>query len=358
MKPSFGIYLHIPFCRSRCDYCGFLSCCDLSLAEAYFDRLCREISESPFEGRCGTLYVGGGTPSAVPPALLARAAEAVSKKFPVESGAECTVECNPDSFDDEEAFALRDMGFNRVSLGVQSFSDDLLRRVGRRHDGAQAAAAAERAKRLFSNVSADLMLGLPGQGLPEARGDLEILRRLELPHVSVYGLKVEPGTPLEARGYAPDEDESAGLYDAVRAGLAELGLERYEVSNFARPGFESRHNLKYWRREDYLGFGAGAHACVGNRRFWNGNLAEYLEDRGGGGENLTEAEVEYETIILALRTREGLDRPAFEARFNCDFEKKYASAIRACGSFLEVSSERVRVADAGFYVLNALLVNF
>ena len=355
---EFGIYLHIPFCRSRCDYCGFVSSCDLSRQEEYFGRLEAEIAASPYEGSCATLYAGGGTPSAADPARLARAVGRALEKFRPAPGAERTVECNPDSFDRERADAYREMGFNRVSLGVQSFSDPLLAAVGRRHDGAQAMRAAELALECFGNVSADLMLGLPGQDADAVRADLKRIRELGLPHVSVYGLKVEEGTPLAARGYAPDEDACADLYELACGELEEMGLFRYEVSNFSKPGFESAHNLRYWRRQDYLGFGAAAHSCTGNRRFWNGGLAEYLAGRGGGEEQLSREEVAYETIILALRTREGLDRRSFEREFGCDFGLKYADAIAKCGRFLDVSQEAVRVRPDGFYVLNSLLVNF
>lgn len=355
---EFGIYLHIPFCRSRCDYCGFLSSCDFSREEEYFEGLCGEIAAARENGICATLYVGGGTPSSVSPTRLARAVGAVREKFPFSEGGERTVECNPDSFDRTRAAAYAEMGFNRVSLGVQSFSNRLLAGVGRRHDAETAMRAAELALEVFGNASVDLMLGLPGQGEREVREDLARIRELGIPHVSVYGLKVEEGTPLFARGYAPDEDLCADLYELCLGELAGAGLMRYEVSNFAKPGFESRHNLRYWRREDYLGFGVGAHSCVGNRRFWNGGLDEFLRGEGGGEERLSPEEVEYETIILALRTREGLERGAFERKFGCEFAEKYADAVKKCGRFLEVTEKFVRVSPEGFYLLNSLLVNF
>ena len=356
---DYAIYLHIPFCRSRCRYCGFLSCCDFSGEEAYFERLWEEIERSPATGDCVSVFFGGGTPSAVDPERIARTVKRLNRKIPLKADAELTIECNPDSFDAARATAYRAAGINRVSLGVQTFSDPLLKRIGRRHDGAAAVRAVSLAREIFGNINADLMLGLPGQTFGDVRADLEKIRALGVPHVSAYGLKVEAGTPLAEEGFAPDEDFAADCYDLVWAELGAAGLSRYEVSNFAKPGYECRHNLCYWRRKDYLGFGAGAHSCVGNLRFSNGDLETYFSPNFGREEQrLGEAEEEYEWIMLALRTREGLDRKAFEKRFACDFSEKYRKAIGECGKFLEVSETRVRVSEDGFYLLNALLVKF
>lgn len=357
---EYGIYLHIPFCRSRCDYCGFFSTCHMEAVGPYFARLAEEIRACPYggdeaEGRCATLFAGGGTPTAVPVHELGATLRLLERAFPSTKTCERTIECNPDSLDEDKLSAYLEMGFNRFSLGVQTFSDPLLAAVHRRHDRRTALRALELLCRRAPRVSVDLMLGLPGQREEDVREDLAVLLGAGVGHVSAYGLKVEEGTPLAARGYRPDEDRSADFYDLLLGELAAHGIRRYEVSNFARPGEECRHNLRYWRREDYLGFGAAAAGCVGNFRYQNAADLMRVEREE---EVLTAEEVAYERVILALRTREGLDRRRFRRDFGYDVAERYGEAIAKCGRFLELTDKTLRVVPEGFYVLHALLVNF
>lgn len=368
------LYLHFPFCKKKCAYCDFTSYanCGEALVFSYLTALKREIrfaGERFPEARIDTVYLGGGTPSLMSAKDIAGVFGTLSASFPHYAPEEVSVEVNPESASDDVLSAFRDAGVNRVSMGVQSLSDDNLRSVGRVHDAATARAAAARIAKKFDNFSLDIIVGLPYDTPQLVRDEVREAGGLA-PHVSVYELTLEEGTPLaaaaeEGRVWLPDDDEIADYMETATDALAECGLERYEVSNFARRGFECRHNLGYWTREEYLGLGAGAHSLVKTARE-SAPLAREIrfaspKDLNAyiGGVNCVEsfddvprvemsvlspADVRTELVMLGLRTREGVDESLLKDR-----------DLSRVESFLEREGGRVRLTRRGVAVMNSVL---
>ena len=361
MKKLLGLYIHIPFCRSKCAYCDFYS---LARSESRMDDYVRALTASLRAAAPGaegyavdTLYFGGGTPSFLGAARLAALLETVTARYAVAPGAEITFEANPESARDADALrTLRAAGFNRVSLGMQSADDAELRAVGRIHSAADTAAAVEAVRAAgFGNLSLDLIYGLPGQTRARWRGNLEAAAALAPEHLSCYGLKVEPGTPLWARrerAALPDDDAQADMYlDAVDF-LAARGWAQYEISNFARPGFESRHNLKYWTLGEYLGFGPGAHSDFGGRRFAvERDLDAFLAGTARRSEDaaVPPRERAAERVMLGLRTARGLDAEMLAGA---------EDVLRECAAhgLAEQNGKRWRLTPRGFLVSNAVIL--
>ncbi len=366
------LYLHIPFCQSRCIYCDFYSTTSLSLRETFTERLCREMEQRRGElpsRRLRTVYIGGGTPSQLPPACLRRVAEETRRLFEVTEETEFTVEANPDDVTPEWVAEARSCGVNRVSMGVQSLSDGTLRLLRRRHTAAQARAAVETLRAGgITDISIDLIYGLPGQSGTDFRRDLSEALALPVTHLSAYALTVEEGTPLAAmlsRGELrlPDEETVRSEYEALMDRAAEAGFEHYEISNFARPGFRSRHNSAYWDGETpYLGCGPGAHSFDGHatRRHNLPDLAAYLAATDlppFREERLTADERYDETVFTALRTRDGLSLDAVARHFGAEtlaFLEKSARPHIAAGR-LETRDGRLRLTRAGIFVSDGVM---
>jgi oxygen-independent coproporphyrinogen-3 oxidase len=315
----FGVYVHIPFCASKCEYCAFATWTDRHhLIEAYLDALRTEIDRAVTDGMpsASTVFVGGGTPTLVPADALA----SVIASIPVSDGAEITVECNPDDVTVEMLTTYRTAGVNRVSLGVQSMSAHVLTALGRTHDQAnvERAVAAIRAAAMPS-FNLDLIYGAVGESVDDWRATVEQALAFDPPHISAYGLTVEAGTPLASQpDRHPDDDDQADKYELVDDLLTAAGLQNYEVSNWARPGHESRHNYLYWDQDDYRGFGCAAHSHEAGRRWWNLRTPERYIDaiRAGASveassETLDADTRRFEALQLALRTRDGVERSAF-----------------------------------------------
>lgn len=345
-KQQWGLYIHIPFCRQKCFYCDFPSFAGRERYEAdYTDALCRELAVQGvlYREKWGsprTIYMGGGTPSLLPIGLLAKILQAIADVFGNAADREFTVECNPGTVDAAKLRALRAGGVNRLSFGVQTFDDTLLKKIGRIHTGAQAREAMALARTAgFQNVSMDLIYGLPGESLAELERDLEAMVALEPEHISIYGLQLEEGTAFAkmqemGRLMLPDDDTVERMYDTMTAFLPAHGYARYEISNFAKPGFESRHNLSYWQDVPYLGVGAAAHSYLEGQRYENvREIPAYIEGiRTGKGvrrqeETMTREIAMEEFAFLALRTARGIDRARFERRFGVPLEAVYADAI-------------------------------
>lgn len=359
-----GLYLHIPFCASKCGYCDFYSLADPSLQKAYVSALLEHIRAY---GRvCGsytldTVYLGGGTPSHLGPKHLTRILQQVQKCFAVDKNAEITVECNPESTDQKLLDALWKAGVNRLSFGVQSADDDELTRIGRIHTFAQAAAAVDLARaRGFKNISLDLMYGLPGQTQQGFLQSVERCLALGPKHLSCYGLKLEPETPMGRENPAlPDDDEQAALYLALCELLRQNGFEHYEISNFAKSGFRSRHNAKYWDLSEYLGLGPGAHSLMNGRRFaFSRDLQAYI-----GGEDIVRDEDEVPTyqrqgeyLMVRLRTAEGVDFLELERRYQVD-STPYEEAFRSLLGQQLVAHQGTRwyLTEKGFLVSNSIV---
>jgi oxygen-independent coproporphyrinogen III oxidase len=370
-------YVHVPFCRTKCLYCDFNTYAGKErLTGEYVAALNKEIRRRTGEGAgfLRSVYFGGGTPSLLPLSSVRRLMGALQAGYGVAAGAEVTLEANPGTFGARYLEGLLAAGVNRLSLGVQSLDDETLRRLARTHSAATAIEALHLARRAgLPSVSLDLIYGLPWQTLEGWRDHLRRALDSDPDHISLYALMVEEGTPLAtlvARGSwtVPDDDLVADMYEAALPLLSGAGYEHYEVSNWARPGHASRHNLVYWRNEAYLGFGAGAHSYAGGRRSWNVKPIEgYIqriarrEDVTGGAESLPAPATLGETAALALRLRqEGIDFRRFGERFGIDPRRQWGPALaelRETG-LLAQSEERLTLTDAGLLVSNEVASRF
>ncbi|OUQ79440.1 radical SAM family heme chaperone HemW [Flavonifractor sp. An100] len=368
-----GIYIHIPFCRSKCDYCDFYS---LAGREKEMDRyqkaLLAHLNETAPLAQgilVDTIYFGGGTPSYYGEKRLRELLGAVQKLFQVEKGAEITLEANPDSVTLKGLKALRKAGFNRLSMGMQSASQEELNAIHRPHTARQvdeAVAAAKKAR--FKNLSLDLIYGLPGQTMDSWKATVEHALSLIPQHLSCYGLKVEEGTPLCARVAAgeqlPDDDLQADEYLWTVGRLARAGYPQYEISNFAKPGYESRHNLRYWLTQPYIGFGPGAHSDFGGRRYsFVRDLDAYIDGVLNGGSIIDNEELiprrercgEY--LMLRLRTARGIEEWEYRSDYFMDFAplEQRLMEFQVQGWAQKTPEGRWRLTPKGFLVSNQLI---
>lgn len=370
-----GLYIHIPFCRARCAYCDFNTYAGLeALHTDYVRALVREIRRISQPLRAETLYLGGGTPTVLSPEYLRAILAACRERFEMADEAEVTSEANPGTLDEGYLASLRGLGVNRLSLGVQSFDDGLLRLLGRIHTSGQAAETYRLARRAgFANINLDLIYGLPTQTRPQWQETLEHGLALGPDHLSLYALTLEEGTPLHAqvaRGELPqpDPDLAADMYLLAQETLAGAGYRHYEISNWARPGHECRHNLTYWRNGPYLGFGAGAHSWFGGRRYYNVlSPQEYIQRLSDGASPLAESEeideaLEMaETMILGLRlVEEGVSFEGFARRFGQEMETVYREELKELRELglIEVTEERVRLTERGRLLGNEVFERF
>lgn len=371
-RKPLGLYIHVPFCKHKCIYCDFYS---LAGQEARMDdytaAVCAHLTETaPFAAghMVDTVYIGGGTPTYLGADRLGKILKTVHKKYRVAKDAEITLEANPDSAGDWKALrALRRAGVNRISLGMQSACDEELSAIGRVHTQAQTAAAVEAVRRAgIKNLSLDLIYGLPDQTPERWQENLSAAVALEPEHLSCYGLKVEEGTPLFQRREAynlPGDDAQADMYLYTVEFLERMGYAQYEISNFARPGMESRHNLKYWHLDEYAGFGPGAHSDFGGVRYaYARDLDAYIRGVATGAPMLSESERippldrDTEYVMLGLRLREGLDPREFERRFRRRFNcfLPFLEQCRQNGYACEEEG-RWHLTPKGFLVSNQII---
>lgn len=351
-----GIYLHIPYCRTLCPYCDFVKRrIGGSVPEPFIEALEREISEFEGPSEASTVFLGGGTPSLLAPASLERVLTALHVRFKLHDP-EISLEANPDDVTPELVEAWASMGVNRVSLGVQSFNDETLRYLGRRHDAERARRACALVARRFDNWSMDLIFGAK----PAAAFEDTLRECVDLgpKHVSAYGLTYEAGTPFARRANDAIDDE-AYLRSFWMAEEYLAGFERYEISNFARPGYRCRHNLIYWHNLEYAGFGPAAYSFIGGVRTRNRvSTDDYLAEPGAKEEalRLSEEEVRVETVIQHLRLRDGLDKAAYRRRFGRDVGEDFGPELEALrGQGLVVEEEGViRPTRKGFELNNEI----
>ncbi|MBO4339330.1 MAG: radical SAM family heme chaperone HemW [Clostridia bacterium] len=357
-----GLYLHIPFCEKKCRYCDFYSfSADENTKQAYVNELIRRIDKYGETLKCkaDTLYIGGGTPSLLAPVQIERLVSEAKKVF-LTDDAEITVEANPHSSLPEFLKAAAASGVNRMSFGLQSSNENELRFLGRKATPAELENAVKSAFSAgIENISADLMIGLEGQSESSLLKSAEFALGLGVKHISAYILKLEENTPLYKMRDClalPDEDETANLYLSLCDYLTSKNTLQYEISNFSFRGFESRHNLKYWRCEEYLGIGASAHSFINGRRFYftrdinaflNGN--EPVPDGDGGGEE--------EYIMLKLRLAQGINFDEFEKRFSHPFDEKKKEKARLLKEkgLVNIDESGVSLTRNGFLLSNSVI---
>lgn len=338
-----GIYIHIPFCRSRCDYCGFYSV-GRKPSDRFVQALTKEIEKKApaFTGRlCDTIYFGGGTPSSLSAAQLSEIFGALRQYFRISKDAEITLEMNPCDMSEDYLSAAKVLGVNRLSVGIQSHDDRLLRAIGRLHTAKEAKDAVKRAYRLgFHNISVDLMYELPGQSVSDFEKSIRWAMHLPVNHMSIYSLILEEGTrmaQLAEKGLLsrPTEEESWAMYQAMCRLLPHYGMERYEISSFARKGYRSRHNQKYWELSDYIGFGPAACSRIGRERRENlPGVGLYEKELLSGNlpnedvEHLTDKDEMEEYCFLHLRMKEGIPLEDFRRRYGEDIGYWYGDAVK------------------------------
>ena len=367
-----GIYIHIPFCKQRCSYCAFYSTTLYNIRERYVDALCKEIAMrkeyaggAPIE----TIYLGGGTPSTLSMEQLKRICDTVYAAYQVSPAPEVTIECNPDDLTPDFLAQLKQLPFNRISMGVQSFNDTQLKRLGRRHDAAKARQAVANARSAgYSNISIDLIFALPGSTIDEWEHDLESAIALRPDHLSAYNLTYEEGTPMHRaleRGDFTElsEEDNITQFQMLISRLKEAGYSHYEISNFALPGRESRHNSSYWNDTPYIGCGAAAHSYNGTSRQWNiADIQEYIKGIENGNpvfeiEELTEEERYNDTILTRLRTAEGIPlewmKKKFGKRLN-DYMQSAAEKEIAFGN-LKAENGHLSLSEKGIFISDAVI---
>ena len=372
-KTPLGLYIHVPFCRSKCQYCDFYSLTtkDDSLIDGYLDAICDHIKEAGALApnyKVDTIYFGGGTPTFFGAEGMAIILTTIRRNFDVVPDAEITFEANPDSVSDKLLHRLHAEGFNRVSLGIQNDNDDLLRKLGRPHTYAQAVTAFHRIRKAgFRNVSVDLIYGLPGQSLHDWQETLDHVLMLNPEHISCYGLKVEEGTPLyDYKDFAnlPDDDTQADMYLAGVELLRARGYRQYEISNFCRKGLVSRHNMKYWVGGEYLGFGPSASSDFAGKRFTLvRNLAAYIQGIREGGEVMEEIqeiplrERAGEYLMLRLRTSAGIQAEEYEKLFLLPFAplEELLQKHRNVGYATKGEDGRWSLTPKGYLISNTLI---
>ena len=366
-----GIYIHIPFCKQRCSYCAFYSSTLYNIREAYVNALCKEIAGRrdyiPGE-TVNTIYLGGGTPSTLTAEQLGKIFSTIYGSYTIADKPEVTIECNPDDLTPEFLAQLNEMPVNRISMGIQSFSDTQLKRLGRRHDAEKARIAVRNARQAgYGNISIDLMFALPGSTMQEWLETLAEAIALQPEHISAYNLMYEEGTAmhraLERGDFAElGEEENVEQFQALIRELKKAGYRHYEISNFARPGYESRHNSSYWNDTPYIGCGAAAHSYNGTSREWNiPDIKEYIKGIESGARNfeieeLSEEERYNDTILTRLRTADGIPlawmREKFSEKLN-RYMLSNAGKLKASGNLKEEDG-RLSLTEKGIFVSDAV----
>lgn len=367
-----GIYIHVPFCKSRCIYCDFFSTTLLRWREEYISALCKEISQQrDYLGgeKIQTIYFGGGTPSQLSTEQIATVIHAIEHTFPLAESPEVTIELNPEDVTEDYARRLRQMPVNRVSLGIQSFDDRILQFIHRRHNSAKAIEAVRTLQDAgFTNISIDLMFGFPQQTLDGWTKDIDTAIGLSTQHISAYSLMYEEGTQLykllESNKIKEIDDElSLQMYQTLVRLLKEHGYTHYEISNFALPGYESHHNSSYWDSTPYLGVGAGAHSFNGTSRQWDVyDLQQYIEGINSGKaireiEVLTVDQQFNETVMTRLRTAKGLDLDYVNRQFGQTYIQHLEQAATPYynNRELEKDGNTIRLTEQGIYISNDII---
>lgn len=367
-----GIYIHIPFCKQRCNYCAFYSSTLYNIKEEYADAVCKELQtrRDYVKGEeIKTIYFGGGTPSTLPIELLQKICDTIYTNYTVCDNAEVTIECNPDDLTEEFLAKLRSLPFNRISMGVQSFDDRQLKRLGRRHNADKARQAVNNARMAgYDNISIDLMFALPGSTAEEWEQTIKEAISLQPEHISAYNLMYEDDTPLHRALQRGDfeelsEEENVEQFQMLISKMKEAGYRHYEISNFAKPGCESRHNSSYWNDTAYIGCGAAAHSYDGNSREWNiADIKEYIRGMASGARNyeiehLTEEERYNDTILTRLRTADGIPLTWMKNKFSQRLNSYMLNAAKKHIEYgnIKKTDETLSLTEKGIFISDAVI---
>lgn len=372
-KVMYGIYVHIPFCKSRCSYCNFYSTTFLDKRSSYVYSLCRELDlrSDYVSGKCKTIYIGGGTPSLLSYDDMKRLLIYINKVCDVCEDAEITVECNPDDVTIDYAKALKKLNVNRVSMGAQTFSDKRLEFLNRRHLSCDVFGAVKNLKAVgINNISVDLMFGFPGENLADWEEDIRKALDLDVKHISAYSLMLEENTLLykmvkQGRVEEIDDNLSLDMYKLLVEMLIASGYEHYEISNFAKPGFRSRHNSSYWRNVPYIGIGAAAHSYDLKSRQWNvSDINEYIRNIDCGIVPFEREVLDKETmfndmITTAMRTCEGVDLNLVSLNFGDDYARDVIKNSKKFidSGLVEIKNNHLRLKMEGIFVSDIIMSN-
>ena len=365
-----GIYIHIPFCKQKCTYCDFTSFPDkLAFAEAYMACLYKEMqlrAEQCKERAFDTVYIGGGTPSVIDPAYIYGAIKQIKNSFRLSKNPEITIEMNPGTVNEKKIETYARAGINRYSVGPQTAIDEQLANLNRIHTVREYLYCTSLLK--GKNFSADVMLGLKGQTKEDVKKTIEVAALSGAKHISMYALTPEDGTPIYTdylNGELPDGDEVRALYDYGYSLLKEKGYERYEVSNFCKKGFESKHNINYWRRGEYLGLGVSASSFMAGKRFTNTfHLDDYMKCVLSGflpvveSEEVSEADAKFEFVMLALRTERGICAEEYKKAFGSEWKEDFSAGYKKTAQYFTDSGEYTRIKPEFLYVQNQILTEF
>ncbi len=371
---TLGIYVHIPYCVSKCPYCDFYSVTDNRMQDRYINALLlnmEDYSKHTSGYDIDTVFIGGGTPTVLSPSKLSKIIGGISDNFTLRRDAEITVEMNPATLKRSALRSLRSAGVNRLSIGMQSANEEELKMLGRVHDYRQFEECYSDARRAgFDNINVDIMYGIPGQTHKTLAETLASVIKLDPEHISLYGLKIEENTPFYGREKElslPDEDTEADMYQRSVKILSDAGYQQYEISNFSKPGRTCLHNLKYWNCEEYLGFGASAHSYFRNHRFATvRDIATYVEAMEYPSHDVKLISEDYEIrpqerlgeyVMLRLRLKEGIDTDVFAERFGLSFERMFGKYLKVyvAGGFMEKAGRFYRFTPRGMYVSNYIL---
>lgn len=374
-----SLYIHIPFCKKKCSYCDFCSYTDLELRDRYIDTLIKEIilySKILNDKSIKTIFIGGGTPSLLSSKNLYKIFKCIYDNFEVIQGAEISIEANPESISMNFLDSCLSNGINRLSVGVQSLDDKVLKTISRIHNRCMALDAVQNAVIAgFKNINVDLIYGLPNQDLNSLLSTVSEITSCNITHISAYNLIVENGTKLKnfidtGKITIPDEDLQIAMYHSVRDALKKQDFFQYEISNYSKPGYECKHNLIYWEHGDYLGFGVAAHSFLKRNssfiRFYNPkNIKKYFDNVENNlifqnQKVIHLEELEFERIMLGFRLVNGFSIRKFNKDFSCDFIKKYSSQIAELKNedLIEINNDRIRLTPRGLELENSILLKF
>lgn len=368
-----GIYVHFPFCVSKCNYCDFNSFANMDeYQQDYFNALIKEINQySNKKILVDSIYIGGGTPSIMFDGAISTLMSELRKSFIIDSDVEVTIECNPNSVTIAKAREWKESGINRVSVGLQTASNNLLKLLGRKHTKNDYINAVQIIKSVgFANINTDCLVGLPRQKLSNVKHTLKLVKKMDCTHISVYSLILEKNTKLEElinnhKLSLPKEEKTIGMYNFALQYLKECGYDRYEISNFAKKGFECRHNLNTWKMGEYLGFGAGAHSYFNDFRYNNlSSIDKYIKAINSNisvienKEKITNSEKFEETVMLGLRTKYGIDIDEIKQEFKIDLLKTKKDTISKliANGFINLVYNKIIPTNSGYSVLNKIIL--